>query len=188
MGIFEHTDMILMIFIPIITCAFAFGGAAFAFRNNTKMMEELQHVIENMEKKIACMEVRYLTDMANIMTADKCVQECLSCNKIRDASRGALEKKLDELHSDLMSQDDKRHESNNKLHLYLLEFGEKLAGITASLELIKLTYTIQDTVLRDRSDHTGRIEELEKAMRIRIATIESTPHGRRATDKGIVQT
>ncbi len=183
MGIFEHTDMMLMIFIPIITCAFAFGGAAFAFKNNTKLLEELRFVIENLEKKIACMESRYLTDMKNIVTIDRCEVESASCQKNRDVSRYALEKKIDELHADLMAQDMKRHEQNNKSHTHWLEISERLAGISATLELMKLTYSLHENVLRDRSDHTGRIEELEKVMKYRASNANvSMPHGRRAAD------
>jgi hypothetical protein len=183
MGVFEHTDMILMIFIPIITCAFAFGGAAFAFKNNTKLLEELRFVIENLEKKIACMESRYLTDMKNIVTIDRCEAESASCQKNRDNSRSALEKKLDEFHADLTVQDMKRHEQNNKSHAHWMEISERLAGISATLELMKLTYSLHENVLSAHSDHTGRIEELEKRIRHSTSNANvSMPHGRRATD------
>lgn len=183
MGIFEHTDMILMIFIPIITCAFAFGGAAFAFKNNTKLLEDLRFVIENLEKKIACMESRYLTDMKNIVTIDRCESESISCQKNRDISRTALEKKIDEFHADLTVQDMKRHEQNNKSHAHWMEISERLAGISATLELMKLTYSLHENVLHDRSDHTSRIENLEKKIRHSASDANvSMPHGRRATD------
>ena len=183
MGVFEHADIMIMLFIPIITCAFAFGGAAFAFKNNTKLLGELRFLIENLEKKIACMESRYLTDMKNIVTIDRCETETAFCQKNRDDSRSALEKKIDEFHADLIAQDMKRHEQNNKSHTHWMDISERLAGISATLELMKLTYSLHENVLRDRSDHTSRIEELEKKIKhsARNANV-SMPHGRRATD------
>lgn len=45
-----------------------------------------------------------------------------------------------------------------------MEIREKLAVISSSLEMMKSTYNLHDSLLRDRSDHTGRIEEIEKLV------------------------
>lgn len=184
MGIFEHTDMILMIFIPIITCAFAFGGAAFAFKNNTKVLEELRVFIEKLEVKIDHMENYYVKDMKLVMTKAMCEEETSHCIKARDKVRDSLEKKIDEIQASINLQDLKRHETNNKTHAYWLEIHEKLATIMTNQEANKAMFAIHDLVLRERSDHTERINDLEKTLKSRAMNlIGALPFGRRSSDK-----
>ena len=180
MNIFDHFDIL----IPLITFSFAFGGAAFVFKNNIRVLDELRKVIEKLEAKVESMESYYIKDMKHVMTKSMCEEETAHCTKSRDKVRDSLEKKIDSLQASLNTQDDKRHEINNKMHACWLEIHEKLATIQANQESNKAMFSIHDLVLRERSDHTDRINELEKALKLRVnSAIVSMPSGRRANDQ-----
>jgi len=179
-NIFDHFDIL----IPLITFSFAFGGAAFVFKNNIRVLDELRKVIEKLEAKVESMESYYIKDMKHVMTKSMCEEETAHCTKSRDKVRDSLEKKIDSLQASLNTQDYKRHETNNKTHAYWLEIHEKLATIMANQESNKTMFSIHDLVLRERSDHTERINELEKAFKLRVnSAIVSMPFGRRASDQ-----
>ena len=180
MNIFDHIDIL----IPLVTFSFAFGGAAFVFKNNIRVLDELRRIIEKLEAKVESMESYYIRDMKHVVTKSMCEEETSHCTKARDKVRDSLEKKIDEIQSCINIQDQKRHETNNKTHAYWLEIHEKLAAIMANQEANKAMFSIHDLVLRERSDHTDRINELEKALKLRVnSAIVSMPFGRRATDK-----
>jgi len=180
MNIFDHIDIL----VPLITFSFAFGGAAFVFKNNIRVLDELRKVIEKLEAKVESMENYYIKDMKHVMTKTMCEEETAHCIKSRDKVRDSLEKKIDEIQASLNTQDLKRHEANNKTHVCWLEIHEKLATIMANQEANKAMFSIHDLVLRERSDHADRINELEKALKLRAnSAIVSMPFGRRATDK-----
>jgi hypothetical protein len=180
MNIFDHFDIL----IPIVTFAFAFGGAAFIFKNNVKVLEELRKLIEKLESKIESMEVYYVKDMKQVMTKAMCEEETNHCTKSRDKIRDSLEKKIDEIQTCLNLQDLKRHELNNKTHICWLEIHEKLATIQANQESNKVMFNTHNAILAERSGHEERIVELEKIMKYRANNaIVSMPFGRRAMDK-----
>lgn len=180
MNIFDHIDIL----IPLVTFAFAFGGAAFVFKNNIKVLEELRRVIEKLETKVGHMESVYIRDMKTVMTKAMCSEETEHCIKARDKARETLEKKIDEIQAAINLQDLKRHETNNKTHACWLEIHEKLATIMANQDSNKAMFSIHDLVLRERSDHTERINELEKSLKSRaMSVIGALPFGRRSSDK-----
>ena len=180
MNIFDHIDIL----IPLVTFAFAFGGAAFVFKNNTKVLEDFRIIIEKLINKVDHMEAYYIKDMKNVMTKAMCEEETAHCIKARDKARDSLEKKIDELQVSVNLQDMKRHETNNKTHACWLEIHEKLATIMANQEANKAMFSIHDLILRERSDHTERINELEKTLKSRaMSMIGALPFGRRASDK-----
>ena len=180
MNIFDHIDIL----IPLVTFAFAFGGAAFVFKNNVKVLEELRTVIEKLETKVNHMESIYIKDMKTVMTKSMCEEETNHCTKARDKARDSLEKKIDELQACINLQDLKRHETNNKTHACWLEIHKKLATIMANQESNKAMFALHDLILRERNDHTERIVELEKTLKVRAMSIMGAlPFGRRASDK-----
>jgi ABC-type uncharacterized transport system ATPase subunit len=181
MNIFDHLDIL----IPIITLAFAFGGAAFVFKNNIKVLEELRAVIEEkIKSRLDRMEAYYIKDMKQVMTKDMCNEETNHCTNARDKTRETLEKKIDEIQAAINLQDLKRHEANNKTHGCWLEIHEKLATIIATQESNKGLFTMHDSILRERGGHESRIEEIEKILKYRAGNAAiSTPFGRRASDK-----
>lgn len=158
MNLLEHVDIL----VPLITLAFAFGGAAFVFKNNIKILEELRTVIEKIENRLDHMESYYTKDMKSIVTKAMCSEETNHCTKARDKARDSIEKKIDELQASVNLQDLKRHETNNKTHLCWLEIHEKLATIMANQEANKAMFSLHDFVLKERADHAERINELEK--------------------------
>ena len=82
-----------------------------------------------------------------------------------------------------MEQDRKRHSSSDKAHSCWTEIREKLAAISANQEANKAMYSLHDMALRERGDHAGRINELEKTLRSRsVNAAAAAPHGRRASD------
>ena len=178
-GLLEHTDVIMMVFIPIITCAFAFGGAAFAFRNNVQHLDELKETIEKMERKINCMETRYLTDLKDIVTLEHCENECGICNKNRDAARTSLEKKIDEIRAAMVVYEANRNTDSGKANNCWLEIRERLATLLSVQDMMKATCKSHDVLLRERSSHSNRIEELEKSSRVMVREVQ---HNRRSTD------
>jgi len=180
MNIFDHIDIL----IPLITFSFAFGGAAFVFKNNIRVLDEFWKVIEKLEAKVESMESYYIRDMKHVMTKSMCEEETAHCIKSRDKVRDALEKKIDEIQTCLNLQDLKRHELNNKTHVFWLEIHEKLATIQANQESNKTMFSTHNAILTERSGHEERIVELEKIMKYRANNaIVSMPFGRRATDK-----
>lgn len=180
MNIFDHIDIL----IPLATFAFAFGGAAFVFKNNTKVLEDFRIIIEKLINKVDHMEAYYIKDMKHVMTKSMCEEETNHCIKSRDKVRDSLEKKIDEIQACINVQDLKRHESNNKTYACWLEIHEKLATIMANQESNKAMFNMHDLILRDRSDHTERINELEKTLKSRAMNlIGALPFGRRASDK-----
>ena len=180
MNIFDHIDIL----IPLITAAFAFGGAAFVFKNNIMVLEELRKIIEKLETKVDKMEIYYIKDMKTVMTKSMCSEETEHCIRARDKARENIEKKVDEIQACINLQDLKRHEVNNKTHECWLEIHSKLATIMANQEANKAMFSIHDLVLRERSDHADRINELEKTLKQRAMTIlGALPYGRRASDK-----
>jgi chaperonin cofactor prefoldin len=164
MNIFDHIDIL----IPLITFSFAFGGAAFVFKNNIRVLDELRKVIEKLEVKVDGMEAYYIKDMKKVMTKSMCEEETNHCTKSRDKVRDSLEKKIDEIQACINLQDLKRHETNNKTHACWLEIHEKLATIQANQEANKVMFGLHGVTLKERSDHAGRIEALEKLAGVTI--------------------
>jgi hypothetical protein len=112
--------------------------------------------------------------MRSIVTLDYCRNESDDCNKKRDLFRVGLEKKIDEMHDDIVLQDQKRHETNNKSHVCWVEIREKLATITTTLEFITKSYSENEKILASRSGHEDRLKSLEFSQKIN--------HGRRNGD------
>ena len=174
----EHWELVASIVVPVLTLAGTVGWAAGAYilKTNEKVLSELSIAIAELREQNKIMCDTYQKDMRSVVTKEYCRIESIDCNERRDIFRANIEKKIDEMHEDLLLQDQKRHDTNNKNHVCWMEIREKLATITTTLEFITKTYSENQRVLAERSNHEDRLKAIEKERSMHVN------QGRRAGD------
>lgn len=134
-ALIDHWELIVSIVVPILTLAGTIGLAAgsYVLKTNEKILSELTVAIAELRTQNKEMCETYQKDIRTFVTHDNCKDDAQNCNAQRDIFRLNIEKKIDELHTDINLQDLKRHENNNKSHIYFLEICERLATVEAFL-------------------------------------------------------
>lgn len=130
----EHIPIFLAVFIPGISFAVAWGGAAYALKSHSVLMTELKLAIAELRCELRTIVEKHNKEMNDVVRLSDCRDDRSTCALNRESFRNGLSKQIDDLASNIKNQDEKRHAQNNHNMKYWGEIAERIAAVETILK------------------------------------------------------